>query len=55
MAEYTIKSKYASVMAMDQHARSVTIAGLDFSSGETKTGRLANCPRASDIVDCNRG
>jgi hypothetical protein len=37
-------------MAIDQHARSATIAGLDLSSGETKMTRLVNCPSALDIA-----
>lgn len=50
MTEYTIRSNYASIMAIDQHARSVTIAGLDYATGESKTTRLIDCPTASDIA-----
>lgn len=48
--QYIIRSKYASVVAIDQHARSVTLAGIDLSSGEEKSGRLINCPSAPDIA-----
>lgn len=51
MTEYVLRSDYATVIAMDQHARSVTLAALDLSSGETRTGRLVNCPSAGEIVE----
>ena len=38
-------------MALDQHARSVTLAALDLSTGETRSGRLADCPSAGLVVD----
>jgi len=50
MQEYTIRSAYASTIAIDQHARSVVFAAADLSTGETRTGRLTNCPSACEIV-----
>ncbi|WP_302383970.1 IS110 family transposase [uncultured Adlercreutzia sp.] len=55
MGEYTIKSDHASTIAMDQHARSVTLAGADLSTGEFKKGKLVNCPTASDVVSWAAG
>lgn len=51
MPEYTLRSEYASIIAMDQHARSVTLCALDLASGETRTLRLNNCPSAQQILD----
>ena len=51
MPEYTLQSDYASVIAIDQHARSVTACALDLASGETRTGRLSGCPSAGDILE----
>ena len=48
--QYTISSEHASVIAIDQHARSVTMSGIDFPSGEERCGRLADCPSAADIA-----
>lgn len=50
MEKYTISSEHASVIAIDQHARSVTMSGIDFSSGEEKRGRLTGCPSAAEIA-----
>ena len=50
MEQHTISSEHASVIAIDQHARSVTMSGIDFSSGEEKYGRLTDCPSASEIA-----
>lgn len=50
MPEYTLRSEYASVIAIDQHARSVTMCALDLAAGETRTGRLASCPSAEQIL-----
>ena len=50
MNQYTIKAKYATTIALDQHARSVTLAGIDLVTGEERTGRLSNCPKPEDIV-----
>lgn len=44
MPEYTLQSDHASVIAIDQHARSVTLCALDLAAGETRTGRLTDCP-----------
>lgn len=51
MQEYTLRSEHATTIALDQHARSVTLAALDLSTGETRTGRIADCPSAEQIVD----
>lgn len=51
MQEYTLRSSHATTVALDQHARSVTLAALDLATGETRTGRLADCPSAAQIVD----
>jgi transposase len=50
MAEYTIHSEYASIVAMDVHARTTTVKGIDFSTGEEKLRRFNNCPSAIDIA-----
>jgi transposase len=50
MAQYTMQAKHASLIAIDQHARSVTMRGLDLATGEEKGKRLADCPTASEIV-----
>jgi transposase len=54
MAQYTMHSSYASHIAIDQHARSVTMRGLDLLTGETQAKRLTNCPTAKDITDWAR-
>ena len=51
MQEYTLRSEHATTIALDQHARSVTLAALDLSTGETRSGRLADCPSAGLVVD----
>lgn len=48
MNDYTIKD-YDSFAALDVHARSITIATLDTTSGETALGRLDQCPGAADV------
>lgn len=50
MGEYTIRSEHASVVAIDQHARSVALAAADLATGESRCGRLSGCPSASDIA-----
>ena len=50
MQEYTLRSEHATTIALDQHARSVTLAALDLATGETRGGRLADCPSAEQIV-----
>ena len=50
MQEYTIRSSYASNIAIDQHARPVAICALDTPTGETRSAKLAGCPTAGDIV-----
>ena len=51
MTQYTIRSDHASVIAIDQHARSVTMQGIDFTTSEVRTKRLVNCPAAADMVE----
>ena len=51
MPEYTLQSDHASVIAIDQHARSVTLCALDLAAGETRTGRLTGCPSAQQVLD----
>ena len=51
MPEYTLQSDHASVIAIDQHARSVALCALDLSAGETRTGRLTDCPSAQQVLD----
>lgn len=41
---------YTSFAAMDVHARSITVATLDTSTGEEAMRRLGGCPTASDVV-----
>ena len=50
MAEYTIRSEYGSLFGMDVHARSVTVRGFDFETGETKTKRFGDCPTPEEIA-----
>ena len=50
MQEYTLRSEHATTIALDQHARSVTLAALDLATGETRSGRLSDCPSAEEIV-----
>lgn len=51
MTEYTLRTTHATTVALDQHARSVTLAALDLTTGETRDGRLVNCPSPEQIVD----
>ena len=51
MQEYTLRSEHATTIALDQHARSVTLAAIDLATGETRGGRIADCPSAETIVD----
>ena len=50
MEQYSVRSKHATTIAIDQHARSLTMDGLDLSTGEGKQTRLVNCPSAADVV-----
>jgi transposase len=50
MAQYTINSKYASVIALDTHARTVTARGINLKTAEIKTKRFNDCPSPSDIA-----
>ena len=50
MGEYILRSDFATIVAMDQHARSVALCALDLSTGERRTGRLCGCPSAADIA-----
>ena len=44
MAEYTINTEYGSLFGMDVHARSTTVRGFDFATGEMRTRRFGDCP-----------
>ena len=50
MEQYTISSEHATVIAIDQHARSAVMSGIDFATGEEKYGRLTDCPSAAEIA-----
>jgi len=54
MQEYTLRSEHATTIALDQHARSVTLAALDLATGEARSGKLSDCPSAETIVDWAR-
>jgi len=45
-----MQSKHATIIAIDQHARSVTMHALDLATGETRRKRLTDCPTAGDII-----
>ena len=51
MAEYTISSEYGSLFGMDVHARSTTVRGFDFATGETRTKRFGDCPEPALISE----
>ena len=42
MAKYTINSDHATLVAIDQHARSCSLSALDLSTGETRRARLSD-------------
>ena len=50
MQEYTLRTEHATVVAIDQHARSVALAAVDLATGETRGTRLADCPTAARIA-----
>jgi transposase len=50
MAQYIINARHCSVFGMDVHARSVSVRGIDRSTGETKLRRFGDCPSAGDIA-----
>lgn len=54
MAKYTISSDYGSLFGMDVHARSVTVKGFGWATGEERTKTFANCPGAADIAEWMR-
>ena len=49
MNDYSARD-YDSFVAMDVHARSITIATLDTITGETALGRLGGCPGAAEVL-----
>ena len=51
MAQYTINSEHATLVAIDQHARSCSLSALDLSTGEARRTRLTNCPTAAEMVE----
>ena len=50
MAQYTINSEHATLIAIDQHARSCNLSALDLSTGEAKRTRLSDCPTAAEML-----
>lgn len=50
MAQFTIRSEYASYVAMDVHSRSVTMHAVNLETAESRTRRLSGCPNAASIV-----
>ena len=50
MAEYAISSQYGPLFGMDVHARSTTVRGFDFATGETKVKRFGDCPAPAEIA-----
>jgi transposase len=54
MGQYTINASHCSVFGMDVHARSVSVRGIDRSTGEVKRKRFADCPAASEIASWMR-
>jgi transposase len=50
MAQYTINSTHASVIALDTHARTITAKGINLATGETKKKRFNDCPTPADIA-----
>ena len=55
MAQYTINSDHATLIAIDQHARSCNLSALDLSTGEARRTRLANCPAAVEMAEWASG
>lgn len=51
MQEYTIQNAFASIIAMDQHARSITLSAIDLVNRIEVHGRLSDCPQATDVID----
>ena len=49
MGQYTLDSRHAGVVALDQHARSVALCGIRLDTAEVRSTRLVGCPSASDI------
>lgn len=50
MAQYAISSSYATLVAIDQHARSCTLSSVDLTTGEAGRGCLRGRPTASENV-----
>lgn len=50
MVQNAITSGFSTVVALDQHARSVSMCALDLATGESRSGRLGRCPGAGDIA-----
>lgn len=46
----TLRTEHATVVAIDQHARSVALAAVDLATGETRATQLADCPTAARIA-----
>jgi transposase len=50
MAQYTISSDYASIIAFDTHARTITANGIDLETGVIKKKRFNDCPSVAEIA-----
>ncbi|MBQ3301559.1 MAG: IS110 family transposase [Eggerthellaceae bacterium] len=50
MTQYTINSDHATLIAIDQHARSCSLSALVLSTGEARRTRLSDCPTAAEMV-----
>ncbi|WP_283170428.1 IS110 family transposase [Curtanaerobium respiraculi] len=55
MPKYTINAEYATLVAIDQHARSSTLSALDLTTGERRRTRLTGCPSAEQVAAWARG
>jgi len=50
MPQYTINSKYASIIAMDTHARTTTARGISLETAEVKARCFNDCPSPEEIA-----
>lgn len=50
MAEHTVSSDYGSLFGTDVHARSVTVKGFGWATGEEKAKTFVNCPAGAEIA-----
>lgn len=50
MPEYTMRTEFPSYVAMDVHSRSIVMRGIDLTTGETRSRRVAGEVGAGDAV-----